>query len=99
MCVVAVVLGMATIFVGGADSVACTVCGVAADAIADRNVGCRCRGDCEVLDYAAISGVRTAERSETAEGREPALPSQVSVVGVSRAGRRDLVVDGTEDDS
>ena len=52
-----------------------------------------------VLDLAAISGVRTAERSETAEGRAPALPSQESVVGVPRTDRRGLVVDVAEDDS
>lgn len=89
MRIAAVVLGMATMSVAGADSVACTLCGIAADTIADGDVGCRCRGGCMVLDYAAISGVRGA----------PALPLQESVVGVSRAGRRDLVVDGTEDDS
>jgi len=42
MRIAAVVLGMAAGAVAGADSVACTVCGVAADAITDRNVGRRC---------------------------------------------------------
>ena len=49
LCVVAVILGMATASVAGVDSIACVVCGVAADAIADGDVGFRCRGGCVVV--------------------------------------------------
>lgn len=79
---------MAKISVAGADTVVCAVCGVAADAVADGDAGRRCRGGCMVLDLAAISGVRGAS----------SLPSQESVVGVPRADRRGIVVDGSEDD-
>ena len=56
MCVAAVVLGMATVSVAGADPVVRAVYGIAADAITDGNVGCRCRGACVVLGLASVCG-------------------------------------------
>ena len=49
MYIAAAVLGMAAKSVAGEGSVACAVCGGAVDAIADRNVGRRCRGGCVVV--------------------------------------------------
>ena len=87
MCIAAVALGMAAIAVAWADSIACAVCGVAADAIADRNVGRRCRGDCVVVSAKESISDFGFQIAQVVRG----LDWYVSCFRV--------LVDGTEDDS